>query len=40
MDKILWDLFRNTGDYRYYIMLKKMENVLEDGNKKSKRNNS
>lgn len=37
MDKILWNLFKTTGDCRYFIMLKELENL--DGNKESKGNN-
>ncbi len=25
MDKILWDLFKRTGDIKYYIMVKRLE---------------
>lgn len=38
MDKNLWDLFKTTGDLRYYILLRKLEHV--DENIESERNSS
>ena len=38
MNKILWDLFKTTGDVRYYVLLKKIEIGEEDASKESKRN--
>ena len=32
MDKILWDLFKKTGDIKYYILLKNMNKSLLCGN--------
>ena len=40
MDKFLWELFRNTGDLRYYNLLKKVEDSESDENRESKRDNS
>lgn len=40
MDKMLWELFKKTGDYRYYMMLRELENVKEDGNQEGKRDNN
>ena len=39
MEKVLWELFKKTGDYRYYMLLKELENVY-DGNCESKGNNN
>ncbi len=36
-DKI-WDLFRLTGDIKYYIMYKEMENIEVNEQDKGKRN--
>ncbi len=30
MDKNLWNLFKTTGDLRYYILLRKLEQTYED----------
>lgn len=30
MDKNLWNLFKTTGDLRYYILLRKLEQAYED----------
>lgn len=38
MDKCLWELFKTTGDLRYYILLKELEQ--DDENRESKRNNN
>lgn len=37
-DKI-WDLFRLTGDIKYYMMYKEMEKEEEDASSKNQRNN-
>lgn len=31
MDEILWNLFKKTGDIKYFLLLQKIE-VTEDGN--------
>ncbi len=36
MEKNLWELFKTTGDLRYYILLRKLEQ--EDEVNKGKRN--
>ena len=42
MDKILWNLFKETGDLSYYVFLKEMEKVEENyyENRKSNRNST
>lgn len=42
MNKALWNLFKETGDLRYYVFLKEMEKVEENyyENRKSNRNSS
>ena len=30
MNKALWNLFKETGDLRYYVFLKEMEKVEEN----------
>lgn len=39
MDKILWDLFKKTGDMKYYIMLKNLEGEI-NGIKESRRDSN
>ena len=39
MDKILWDLFKKTGDIKYFLLLQKLE-VVEDGNQKTGRDSN
>jgi len=39
MDKILWDLFKKTGDIKYFLLLQKLE-VVNNGDKKAGRNSS
>ena len=39
MVKLLWKLFKTTGDYRYYMLLKELEFEI-NGNQKSKRDNN
>lgn len=36
MDKILWDLFKNTGDIKYFLLLQKLE-VTKDGKQENRR---
>jgi len=38
MDKILWDLFKTTGDIKYFLMLQKLE--VQDGKQENKRNST
>lgn len=33
MDKILWDLFKNTGDIKYFLMLQKLEGTKNGDHK-------
>lgn len=30
MDNYLWELFKKTGDLRYYLLMKEMENVVDE----------
>lgn len=39
MDKILWDLFKKTGDIKYFLLLQKLE-VIDNGDQKNKRDSS
>ena len=36
MDKILWDLFKTTGDIKYFLLLQKLE-VNKDGDNEDRR---
>lgn len=38
MEDFLWELFKMTGDVRYYVLLKNIENGGEDANKEDQRN--
>ena len=38
MDKILWDLFKTTGDIKYFLLLQKLE--VQDGKQENKRNSA
>lgn len=40
MKEILWNLFKKTGDYKYYIFLKEIEKEEKNENRKSNRNSS
>ena len=42
MNKALWNLFKETGDLRYYVFLKEMEKVEENyyETRKSNRNST
>lgn len=40
MKNKIWDLFKLTGDIRYYMMYKEMENVKEDAEVKSEGDSS
>ncbi len=39
MEKLLWSLFKKTGNIKYYLMIKELGSV-ENENKKSRGNNS
>ena len=30
MEEILWNLFKNTGDIKYFVMLKKLKEDIKD----------
>lgn len=38
MDKILWNLFKTTGDIKYFLLLQKLE--VQDGKQENKRNSA
>ena len=38
MDKILWDLFKTTGDIKYFLLLQKLE--VQDGKQENQRNSA
>lgn len=40
MKNLLWNLFKETGDLRYYVFLKELESSNKDENRKSKRNSN
>ena len=33
MEKILWELFKKTGDIKYYLMIKELGSVKDENNK-------
>lgn len=39
MNKFLWNAFKQTGDLRYYLLLRQMENG-KDADSENKRNNN
>jgi len=39
MDKILWDLFKTTGDIKYFLLLQKL-GVVNSGDKETRGNSS
>ena len=39
MDKILWELFRTTGDIKYFLLLQRLE-VNKNGNHENRGNSS
>lgn len=39
MDKLLWDLFKKTGDIKYFLLLQKLE-VIDNGNQEIRRDSS
>lgn len=38
MDKILWNLFKTTGDIKYFLLLQKLE--VQDGKQENKGNSN
>lgn len=40
MKNKIWDLFKLTGDIKYYIMYKEMENLEENAESENKRNSN
>ena len=38
MDKILWDLFKTTGDIKYFLLLQKLGG--QDGKQENQRNSA
>lgn len=38
MKKVLWDLFKKTGNFKYYIFFKELEREEGNENRKSKGN--
>lgn len=40
MEDKIWDLFKITGDIKYYLMFKEMEKNKTDAKHKSERNNN
>lgn len=37
MKEKIWDLFKITGDIKYYMMFKEMENIEKHGEEESER---
>ena len=33
MEKLLWELFKKTGDIKYYLMIKELGSVKNENNK-------
>lgn len=40
MEKLLWDLFKETGDIKYFNLLSKMERSRSYGNSKNRGSSS
>lgn len=40
MKETIWNLFKITGDIKYYMMFKEMEKENNNASSKDKRNNS
>lgn len=38
MEKLLWDLFKETGDIKYFNLLGRLERSKNYGNSKNRRN--
>ena len=39
MDKLLWDLFKKTGNIKYFMLIRKLEGE-KSGDKESRGNNT
>lgn len=39
MEEILWEMFKKTGDIKYYLFIRKLGSV-ESGNRKGRRNSN
>lgn len=40
MEKLLWDLFKETGDIKYFNLLGRLERSRNYGNNKNRRNSN
>lgn len=40
MEKLLWNLFKETGDIKYFNLLGKIERSKRNGNRKYRRDNT
>lgn len=40
MKKLLWDLFKETGDIKYFNLLGRLERSRKYGDNKNRRNNN
>ena len=40
MEKLLWDLFKETGSIKYFNLLSRIERSRKNGNRKNRRNNN
>lgn len=40
MKKVLWNLFKNTGNFKYYMFLKELEKEENNEDRKDKGNSS
>ena len=40
MKNLLWDLFKKTGDYKYYLFFKELEKDSSYENRKNRGNNN
>lgn len=40
MDKLIWKLFKETGDIRYFLLNKRLEESDKDENSRYERDNS
>ena len=40
MEKLLWDLFKETGDIKYFNLLGRLERSRKYGNNKNRRNSN
>ncbi len=39
MEELLWELFKKTGDIKYFLLIKELGSVVDESNK-GKRNSS